>query len=157
MVANPIETSNDILIQPVGFEMMPAITEMNRLLFDEERVINRFDRPDLVILLASVDGEAAGFKIGYGLDRGIYYSAKGGVLDRFRRRGIAGRLLENLMDEAFKRGYRTYCFDTFPNMHPGMTILGVSRGFSVTEVRYSDVYKDLRVRFSVDLPEREYV
>lgn len=138
-------------IQLVGFETLPVIASINRQLFGEERIINRFDRPDLVILLASVAGEPAGFKIGYGLDRKVYYSAKGGVLEPYRRRGIASLLLNGLMEEAWRRGYETYCFDTFPNRHIGMAVLALRQGFFVSEVRFSEIYHDLRVRFQRSL------
>ncbi|HEY5565449.1 MAG TPA: GNAT family N-acetyltransferase, partial [Rhodothermia bacterium] len=145
------EHGGEIVVRAVGFEKMPELAAMNRILFEEERIINRFDRPDLVMLIAYAGDRPAGFKVGYGLDFGVYYSAKGGVLEPFRQRGIATVLLSRLMGEALSRGYRTYCFDTFPNKHTGMTVLALRRGFSVQEVRFSDVYRDLRVRFSTDL------
>lgn len=140
-------------IQIVGFEALAVISAMNRQLFDEERVINRFDRPDLVMMVAFVGEEPAGFKIGYGLDRRVYYSAKGGVLVPYRRQGIASLLLTGLMEEALQRGYRTYCFDTFPNRHIGMAVLALQRGFVVSEVRFSDIYNDLRIRFQSPLTD----
>ncbi|HEX9658958.1 MAG TPA: GNAT family N-acetyltransferase [Rhodothermales bacterium] len=145
------EHGGEIVVRAVGFERMPELATMNRILFEEERIINRFDRPDLVILIAYAGKQPAGFKIGYGLDRGVYYSAKGGVLEPFRRRGIAALLLDQLMEEARSRGYSTFCFDTFPNKHTGMTVLALRHGFSVQEVRFSDAYGDLRIRFSTGL------
>lgn len=138
-------------IRAVGLESLPTIAAMNRTIFDEERIINRLDRPDLVILVAYVEGEPAGFKIGYGLDRKVYYSAKGGTFERFRRRGIANNLLTKLMEEAVSRGYTSFCFDTFPNQHIGMALLALRRGFVVSEARFSDIYDDLRVRFTSTL------
>lgn len=140
-----------IRIQQIGFESLATVSEINRIVFQEERVINRFDRPDLVMLVAYANEEPAGFKIGYGLDRNEFYSAKGAVLEAYRRQGIASALLDSLLDEASRRGYRSYCFDTFPNLHIGMTVLALQRGFVVREVRYSETYKDLRVRFSMPL------
>jgi len=130
---------------------MPAIAAMNRTIFGEERVINRFDRMDLIMLIAYVDGEPVGFKIGYGLNRHIYYSAKGGVLEAYRRRGVAGALLDRLMADAGSRGYESFCFDTFPNQHTGMTLLALRRGFHVSEIKHSDVYDDIRLRFMADI------
>jgi GNAT superfamily N-acetyltransferase len=141
----------DIRIEAVGFEAIHAIRSMNRVLFGEERVINRFDRPDLIMLLACNDAEPIGFKIGYGMDGGLYYSAKGGVMAPYRRRGVATVLLDQLMDAAAARGYTRFAFDTFPNLHTGMTLLALKQGFIVTEIRYSDIYDDLRVRFSATL------
>jgi GNAT superfamily N-acetyltransferase len=142
---------SEFQIRLVGLEALPVVAALNRQLFDEERIINRFDRPDLVMMMAFFGDEPAGFKIGYGLDQGVYYSAKGGVLERYRRRGIASGLLDSLMEEASRRGYQTYCFDTFPNQHTGMAVLALERGFIVSEVRFSDIYHDLRVRFQHSL------
>jgi len=142
-------------IHQVGFEAMPAIAAMNRTIFGEERVINRFDRMDLIMLIAYVDGEPVGFKIGYGLNHHIYYSAKGGVMAAYRRRGIAGALLDHMMAEAASRGYKSFTFDTFPNQHTGMTLLALQRGFHVAEIKHSDVYHDIRLRFRADLGDLE--
>ena len=138
-------------IRQVGFEAMQTITAMNRTIFGEKRVINRFDRMDLIMLIAYEEQQAVGFKIGYGMNRSMYYSAKGGVLEEFRRKGVAGRLLDRLMADAAGLGYKSFCFDTFPNQHTGMTLLALQRGFHVSEIRYSDVYDDLRLRFVADL------
>lgn len=145
------QRSNEIRIVEVGFEALPVIADINRIVFEEDRIINRFDRPDLTMLLAYAGDDAAGFKIGYGLDRKVYYSAKGGVLRQYRRQGVANSLLTSLMGTAATKGYRKFCFDTFPNRHSGMTHLAIERGFVVLEVRYSDTYDDLRVRFSASL------
>jgi len=124
---------------------------MNRHLFSEDRIINRFDRPDVIILMAFVSGQAAGFKVGYGLQNGVYYSAKGGVVEPFRREGIARILLLNMMKLARGRGYDRFSFDTFPNVHIGMTLLAMDEGFALTGIDYSDGLKDYRFRFAKDL------
>ncbi len=126
---------------------------MNRRLFCEDRIINRFDRPDLIVLMAFVGERAAGFKIGYGLENGVYYSAKGGVLDPFRREGIAKRLLAEMMILARDRGYNRFSFDTFPDIHVGMTALALNEGFVLTSVDYSDRLGKYRFRFAKPLKQ----
>jgi hypothetical protein len=124
---------------------------MNRTLFDEDRIINRFDRTDLLMLLAFLDGEPVGFKIGYGLPKGCYYSAKGGVLVDFRREGVARTLLADMMKRARILNYRQFAFDTFPNIHIGMTRMAVDQGFILERADYSEGFGDYRLRFVTQL------
>jgi len=140
-----------LFIEEVGFEALDTIRRINRVIFDEERVINTFDREDLLMLLATVGDEPAGFKVGYREDRDTFYSAKGGVLPAFRRRGISRRLLYEMMDRVRAQGYTTLAYDTFPNMHPGMTVLGLAEGFRLTRADYNATYDDYRLRFEKKL------
>lgn len=146
-----IASETDVRIDLVGFEALPAISALNRRFFDEDRIINRFDRPDLLMLLATIDHAPVGFKIGYGLADGMYYSAKGGVDEDFRRIGIARKLLLEMMALARSRGYTHFSFDTFPNLHVGMTLLALDECFLLTGVDYSDGFRDYRFRFTKSL------
>jgi len=145
--------STPIAIHQVGSESLSIMAEMNRHLFSEDRIINRFDRPDVIMLMAFVGEQAAGFKVGYGLRSGIYYSAKGGVIEPFRREGIARSLLLEMMKLARRRGYKRFSFDTFPNTHIGMTLLAMNEGFALTGIDYSDSLHDYRFRFAKSLEE----
>lgn len=148
-VVPTLDTS--VRIERVGLEALPVVRRLNRAIFDEVRIINQFDRPDLMILLAVGEGEPVGFKIGYGEDRRIFYSAKGGVLEGWRRRGVARMLLYEMIERARQLGYARFAYDTFPNMHPGMTILGLLEGFRVTGAGYNSNYEDYRVRLEKDI------
>ena len=52
-----------------------------------------------------------------------------------------------LEEEARRLGYDRFAYDTFPNMHPGMTVLGLREGFEVTAAGYNATYQDYRIRF----------
>ncbi|GIV59973.1 MAG: N-acetyltransferase GCN5 [Rhodothermaceae bacterium] len=140
-----------VRIEAVGLEALDVLARLNMAVFREQRIINSFDRLDLMILLAYVDEAAVGFKVGYRESRFTFYSAKGGVLPAYRRRGIARQLLYEMMDRARARGYTHFAFDTFPNMHPGMTILGLNEGFRVMKADYNPTYRDYRLRFEKKL------
>jgi GNAT superfamily N-acetyltransferase len=142
-----IEPGRPLHIVEVGRAHLDVIRQLNRVIFDEERIINTFDRDDLLMLLASLGDEPVGFKIGYKESRDTFYSAKGGVLAGYRRQGISRRLLYAMIDRIHDKGYRILAFDTFPNIHPGMTILGLVEGFRVTRADYNPTYKDFRLRF----------
>ena len=144
-------TDTALRIERVGMDQFPTVRRLNVAVFDELRVINQLDRPHLVMLLAYQGHEAVGFKVGYGESSTTFYSAKGGVLEPWRGRGIARLLLVRMMDEARDLGYRQFAFDTFPNMHAGMTVLGLREGFKVTAAGYNATYQDYRIRFEKEL------
>ena len=135
----------------VGLDRFDEVRALNEIIFGESRVIHRLDRDDLTILVARRDGRAVGFKVGYGESRTTFYSAKGGVLSEARRHGVARALLAAMQDEARRLGYERFAFDTFPNKHPGMTVLGLGAGFTVAAAGYNAAYRDYRIRFEQDL------
>ena len=142
-----IDPERPLRIVEVGMAQLGVIKRLNRVIFEEERIINTFEREDLLMLLASLGDEPVGFKIGYKESRDMFYSAKGGVLAAYRRRGISRRLLYAMADHVRRKGYRVLAYDTFPNMHPGMTVMGLEEGYRVTRADYNPTYKDFRLRF----------
>ncbi len=137
----------DVRIERVGMSRYADVQALNRAIFGDDRVIFRLDRTHLTFLVAYASGDPVGFKVGYGESEPTFYSAKGGVLEPFRRSGIARELLARLMDEARAMGYRRFAYDTFPNKHPGMTVMGLAAGFKVTAAGYNAAYRDYRIRF----------
>ncbi|USD66731.1 GNAT family N-acetyltransferase [Vibrio sp. SCSIO 43136] len=67
--------------------------------------IERFD--DALVLVAELEGELIGFKIGYALDNNTYYSWFGGVAPIGRKQGTAQALLDYQEQWVMKRGYKT--------------------------------------------------
>ena len=72
-------------------------------------------------------------------------------MPEFRRKGIALALLNNMMAIVEHRGYPVFAFDTFPNMHPGMTILAMERGFKLVKADFNSLYREYRLRFELKL------
>lgn len=134
-------------IVEVGMGEIETIRRLNVAIFEEEKIIKTFERDDLLMLLARSAGRAVGFKLGYRLDDTTFYSAKGGVHPSHRRQGIARALLRAMLGIVEKRGYARFVYDTFPNKHPGMTVLGLDEGFEVARAGYSTEYQDYRLRF----------
>ncbi len=150
-LTTPVALPDALTIDRVGLERFDEIRALNETVFGESRVIYRLDRDDLTILLARWQGRLAGFKVGYAESRSTFYSAKGGVLPEARRRGVARALLAAMEGEARRLGYERFAFDTFPNKHPGMTVLGLSEGYAVTAAGYNAAYRDYRLRFERSL------
>ena len=69
---------------------------------------------------AEVDGEPAGFKVGYEREN-YFYSWMGAVLPAYRRLGIAQKLADQQEKWAKSAGYTTIRFKT-RNHHKGMFI-----------------------------------
>ena len=140
-----------VRVVQVGLESLELVRALNERIFGEERIINTFDREDLMILVAYVDETEVGFKIGYRENRFLFYSAKGGVLSDYRGYGVARRLLEEMCMRARDWGYRRMAYDTFPNMHVGMTVLGLREGFRVVKADFNTAYNDFRLRLEKTL------
>jgi len=145
--AIPDESERRVEIIELNRSQLDIISDLNLTIFGEERIINTFDRADLLMLLARVEEEPVGFKIGYRENRFVFYSAKGGVLAEYRKAGIARLLLDHMVDYVREKGYTRFAFDTFPNKHPGMTILALKEGFRVVKADFNPAYKDYRLRF----------
>jgi GNAT superfamily N-acetyltransferase len=141
----------DLRIERVGMDRFRDVQALNARIFGDERVIQRLDRPHLTLLLAATDAGLVGFKVGYGESSTTFYSAKGGVLDGYRRGGVARVMLHRMMEEARALRYARFAYDTFPNKHPGMTVLGLAEGFTVTAAGYNPAYRDFRLRFEKGL------
>lgn len=129
------------------------IRDMNILLFEEDRIINRYDHEHMIILMLKVNSLRAGFKIGYNLDEKTFYSAKGGVLPAYRRQGFARNMLREMMKDAQKLGFESFAYDTFPNIYPEMLILGLQEGFKVTDSEWNTHQHDFKLRLNVSISE----
>lgn len=92
------------------------------------------NKPHL-ILIARVNGEAVGFKVGYErYNKYTFYSFMGGVLPQYRRMGIA-KALANAQEAWVKEaGYRRIVFKT-RNRFANMLLFGISSGFALVRVK----------------------
>jgi GNAT superfamily N-acetyltransferase len=130
---------------------LSIVAMLNREIFNEDRLINSLDHDYLMLLIAEYNGIAIGFKVGYRDESGSFYSAKGGILQAWRRKGIARLLLRRMMAEAKADGFHTFTYHTFPARWPGMLKLGKSEGFMIADVNWSHVYSDYQVLMKIDL------
>jgi ribosomal protein S18 acetylase RimI-like enzyme len=140
-----------LTIREVSLDRLDLIERLNVAVFDDDHIINTFDHDDLLMLVAWSEETAVGFKLGYQHDEQSFYSAKGGVRAAYRRQGIARALLYAMLNVVEARGYERFLYDTFPNKHPGMTVMGLDEGFRVIRAGYSPRYQDYRLRFELTL------
>jgi GNAT superfamily N-acetyltransferase len=137
--------SSNITIRKGSKLDLTKVNMLNYEIFGEDRLINSLDHDYLLILLAEVESVPIGFKIGYGLSAGVFYSAKGGVLSNWRKKGLAKRLLRAMEDTVRLDGYRELRYHTFPTRWPGMLSLGRSAGYDILEAVWNPVYNDYQI------------
>ncbi|MCH8524173.1 MAG: GNAT family N-acetyltransferase [Balneolales bacterium] len=143
----------DVDIVKLSLTELDHLRDLNVMLFKEERLITRYDQPDMIALLLKIDGIRAGFKIGYGREDGVFYSAKGGIMPAFRRKGYARKLMIHMMQQAWQAGYQTFRYDTFPKHYREMLLFGLKDGFEVTNTEYYARMNDFRIELSVSIPD----
>lgn len=150
-------TCGDFVITSLPREQLHKLEALNFELFRERRIINRTDHKTLIILVARLHDIPVGFKIGYGRKNNEFYSAKGGVLPRFRRKKLASAMLDIMMRSAAEQHFKTFVYDTFPNMHKGMTLLGLQRDFEVVDAKYNARYSDYQLTLQKDLHRPQHL
>lgn len=123
--------TSELAIQLV--ELSQQIPELNRPL-THEILAERLDGKTSLILLAFVEGELAGFKLGYEQEETIFYSWLGGVALDFRRLGLAQSLLEYQETWARRQGYNHIQVKTM-NRFPGMLNLLINNRYMITELK----------------------
>lgn len=81
-------------------------------------------------LIAEIDGQAAGFKLGYQTAPGEFYSWLGAVLPDFRRQGIAQTMLAEQERWARSKGYQQLWVKT-RNQFRAMLIMLISHEYQI--------------------------
>ncbi|OON39460.1 GNAT family N-acetyltransferase [Izhakiella australiensis] len=102
------------------------------------------DKPHLV-RIAEIDGELAGFKLGYALDKNCFYSWLGGVLPGFRREGVAHALLRDQELWAQSQGYSRVSVNT-RNRFKEMLLLLVSRDYQLVALQPGETAAEHKLR-----------
>ncbi|MDR7130462.1 putative GNAT superfamily acetyltransferase [Algoriphagus sp. 4150] len=96
-------------------------------------------------LVAVVEDELIGFKVGYQSDKPkVFYSWMGGIIPEFRRGGVATALAEYQEDWARNNGFEEIFFKT-RNRLPPMINFGLQREFKIVEVIRKGTVDDYRI------------
>src|SRR5580700_6985407 len=110
----------EIQISEVGPAEYPLMEVLRDTIFSEcghHYVTSLADdlegRADIHAVMAHLEGNPVGFKIGYRFSPGVFYSKAGGVLKEYRQLGLARRMQEWQHGFARSRGYRTVYFNSF--------------------------------------------
>ncbi|MBW3516426.1 GNAT family N-acetyltransferase [Shewanella sp. NKUCC01_JLK] len=113
-------------------QLSQQIPELDHPLTNEV-LDQRLQGKTCLILVAYVEGELAGFKLGYEQEETIFYSWLGGVASDFRRLGLAQSLLEYQETWARRQGYNHIQVKTL-NRFPAMLNLLISNQYLITEL-----------------------
>lgn len=146
-----MKSSTKVAIQRVSLLEAQDIFRLNEEIFKESKLISHYDHVNMVLLIAYYNLIPVGFKVGYELDKTHYYSAKGGVLSKFRRQEIGTQLLYKMKLFARLFGYTYFTFDTFPSLYPGMYELGKKEGFKEVLREWSQTMQAEKVRLEIEL------
>ncbi|CAI1749074.1 Uncharacterized conserved protein [Serratia quinivorans] len=95
-------------------------------------------------LIAEVDGQPAGFKLGYQQQEKVFYSWLGGVLPAFRRYGVAQALLVEQEHWARTQGYRLLAVKT-RNHFRAMLMMLVSHHYQIVQLEKKGEVADYRL------------
>ncbi|MBW3527372.1 GNAT family N-acetyltransferase [Shewanella sp. NKUCC05_KAH] len=113
-------------------QLSQQIPELDHPLTNEV-LDQRLQGKTCLILVAYVEGELAGFKLGYEQEEAIFYSWLGGVAFDFRRLGLAQSLLEYQETWARRQGYNHIQVKTL-NRFPAMLNLLICNQYLITEL-----------------------
>jgi ribosomal protein S18 acetylase RimI-like enzyme len=149
---------SQIDISEVGPAEYPLIAVLRDTIFGEfgHRYSARLeeqakDRKDVLALIAHLEGNPVGYKIGYHDRPGLYYSWSGGVLKEYRGQGLARRMQDWQHGWLRARGYRMVHFGSF-NKFRSMLQFGLSTGFAPTGVDLAPE-GELSIKFRKDLTQ----
>lgn len=102
-----------------------------------------FDKGYLA-LKATYNGQEAGFKIGYELDKDTFYTWFGGVIPEFRQHGIATMLAREQEKWAAAHGYLWIKLKT-RNYLKSMLVFALKRGFHIIDIEKRDRLEENRI------------
>lgn len=100
--------------------------------FFRRRFLGRYNP---LIMVGSIDGEAAGFSLGFELKPTVFFSWLYGVLPAYRRAGIGAQLMEAVQAWALEHGYEHIRIEC-QNGHRPMLHMCISRGYNIVGVRW---------------------
>ena len=123
------------------YQRIPEFSDRDTLAGIRERV-----GPDYLSLVCRSGDEPVGFKLGYPLDTGEFYSWLGGVVPGHRGGGIAQALLEAQEQHCRERGYELLRVKSM-NRFPAMLQLLIRNGYQVDGHTPASEDADIKVHF----------
>jgi len=113
----------------------------------KSKIKQRLKNKANLIIIVRVDGELAGYKIGYEVSKNIFYSWLGAVLPKFRKLGVATQLREYQEAWVKKAGYSEIEVKSM-NRFPAMLKLLISSGYRIHGYENGAQKADGKILFS---------
>ncbi|RYV03911.1 N-acetyltransferase [Shewanella sp. OPT22] len=126
-----VTSLKDLNIQYLD-ELNKQIPELERRLSSTDINDRIADKPFL-LLLAFVEGDIAGYKLGYEIDEKSFYSWVGGVAQDFRKIGVAETLLVAQENWVKEKGYQILQVKT-QNRYNGMLSMLIKHQYQILNV-----------------------
>jgi ribosomal protein S18 acetylase RimI-like enzyme len=130
--------------------VLQTLIELDQAIFDipfnseELKNILTANKDIIILIIARLDDEAVGFKIGHHLKNKTFYSMSGGVTLAHRQMGIARALMERQHELLRQRGYELVRTNT-RNKFKDMLIFNLSFGFDIIGVSQSTQAQELSI------------
>lgn len=125
-------------------ELSQKVTEFYQP-YSEKTYEERLSGTQYLILIAEVGGKPVGFKVGYQrYSHDVFYSWMGGVLNEYRRKGIATKLANEQEAWAKNQGFTKVVFKT-RNKLTKMIHFGINRGFMIVDLIKKGKLEDYRI------------
>ncbi|WP_281556681.1 GNAT family N-acetyltransferase [Thalassomonas sp. RHCl1] len=119
------------------------------------QLLERIGSSPYLLLIAEVDGELAGFKLGYETSKAqaCFYSWQGGVLPAYRSQGIAKKLLRAQEIQVAELGYKKITVKSM-NRFPHMMKMLLSNGYHISGYQEKTGPDDAKISFYKRLNNR---
>ncbi|WP_232353634.1 GNAT family N-acetyltransferase [[Bacillus] enclensis] len=131
-------------------DTLHGILQLHKRIFGSgDDLINKMkDKPRLLVMIAKLNENVIGYKVGYELDSRTFYSWLGAVSADYGKHGIASRLLVLQHQLLIEYGYQIVQTKTM-NKWRDMLILNIKHGFDVMET-----YTDKKGRHKIVLEKK---
>ncbi|QYK01286.1 GNAT family N-acetyltransferase [Shewanella psychrotolerans] len=126
----------DELLQSI-INLTEQIPEFDRR-YSPQDYFQRLHNKPLMIQIISIEGELAGFKIGYSEQSGLFYSWLGAILPEFRQLGLAKTLLNDQEKWAKDNGYITMEVTTY-NRFSAMLQMLIQQGYKIAGLQKNEL------------------
>src|SRR5262245_45671231 len=145
----------DAIIDVVGVDELPLITELYNQIFRPAKDVETFRRRylgryDVLQMVARVEGRPAGFFLGFELKPDTFFAWFYGVLPEFRRMGIGSQLMEAAQSWAAQHNYEAIRLECH-NQHRPMLHLAIALGYDIVGMRWDADRADNLVLFEKSL------
>lgn len=147
----------DAVIELIGPEDMPIVSEMYNQIFRPPRDVESFKRRfrgryNVLRLIARIGQQPVGFFLGFELKPTVFFAWFYGVVPEFRRMGIASQLMEAVHEWARQHEYDSVRFECH-NQHRPMLHLAIAKLYDIVGMRWDPDRGDNLVIFEKVLKE----
>ncbi|AWV99832.1 GNAT family N-acetyltransferase [Arcticibacterium luteifluviistationis] len=126
-------------------QISSEIPEFSDKKYGTEDYKRRLENTYHLILIAYMNNVPVGFKVGFNKDNNeTFYSWMGGVIPKYRQKGIAKALAKEQERIVKEAGFKSISFKT-RNYLKAMLIFGIRNGFNITGIEEKKIASENRI------------